>query len=110
MGAYNRDVHSILENVLENTRGAGLELIRVALVNGLEVTGIDLIVFSSEDLVLAFLTFQENLLDKTKRFLEAIANLGGNARAPGDVFVPEVFRVPGEEFIVFTGEYGNFGL
>lgn len=101
--------------MLENTRGAGLELFCVALVNGLEVTGINLIIFSSEDLVLVFLTFQEDLLDKTKRFLEAIADLGGNARAPGDVFVvsgvkPEVVRVPGEEFIVFTGEYGGFGL
>jgi len=64
---------------------------------------------------LVFLTFQEDLLDKTKRLLEAIANLGGNARAPGDVFVfsgvkPKVVRVPGEEFVVVTAEYGGFGL
>jgi len=109
------NVHSILENVLENTRGAGRELVYIALVNIFEVAGVDLFVFPGEDIVLVFLTFQEDLLDKTKCFLEAITNLGSNAHASGDVFVfsglePKFVRVPGEEFIVVTGEHSGFGL
>jgi hypothetical protein len=34
-------LNSILENVLESTRGAGLGLVRVALVNSLEVSDIE---------------------------------------------------------------------
>jgi len=77
-------------------------------IDSVEVSGIDLVVFAGEGVFLTIFASEKHALDKTKRFLETIANLSGDARLPADnLFVLSGIKlvgVSGEELIVVTGE------